>query len=328
MTLAQMSLNNRIHNMTNTVSGAAAAPTHSHAVNPDVLHPRLDGLCHQVLTSSFGSTALMAALASGLSDVSSQLRGVPAAEGRLIERGIQMIAGLNPELVVLTENIRLPVSKAALDVVERNDPRHYASLTLDADSGGRRGYTPDMIIVNRVTKIAHVVDVKRSLSSYDAVRLQELKKRMLAGALTVPDLLYQEHHRLAVEAVQVVILDAQNASRDASSGIWPVSDLDHLLGVEGAGKAVAYLRRTFQTAVEQVWREALQHYGRARDLTEDERRAGAMPWADTQRHAPDERRLFGGDDRIVGVVGSGAGERPEIRIGFASLPTVRPQALS
>jgi len=312
--------------MTNTLSGAASAPTHSHAVNPDVLHPLLDGLCHHVLTSSFGSTALMAALASGLSDVSSLLRGVPAAEGRLIERGIQMITGLNAELVVLTENIRLPVSKAAIDVVERNDPRHYSSLTLDADSGGRRGYTPDMIIVNRGTKVAHVVDVKRSLSSYDTVRLQDLKKRMLAAALTVPDLLYQEHHRLSVEAVQVVILDAQNGSRDASSGIWPVSDLDHLLGVEGAGKAIAYLRRAFQTAVEQVWREALQHYGRARDLSEDERRAGAMPWADTQRHAPDNRNLPGRDDRIVGV--AGGGERPEIRIGFASLPTVRPQALS
>gem|GEM_PF-550729 len=314
--------------MTNTVSGAASAPTHSYAVNPDVLHTKLDGLCHHLLTSSFGPASLMAALASGLSDVSSLLRGVPAAEGRLIECGIQMIAGLNPDLVVLTENIRLPVSKAALDVVERNDPRHYASLSLDADSGGRRGYTPDMIIVNRGTKIAHVVDVKRSLSSYDAVRLQELKKRMLAGALTVPDLLYQEHHRLAVEAVQVVILDAQNASRDASTGIWPVSDLDHLLGVEGAGKAIAYLRRSFQTAVEQVWREALQHYGRARDLSDDERRAGAMPWLETQRHAPDERRPPGRDDRIVGVAGFGAGERPEIRIGFASLPTVRPQALS
>ncbi|MCZ8158607.1 MAG: hypothetical protein O9256_01780 [Rhizobiaceae bacterium] len=312
--------------MTNTVSGAAAAPTHSHAVNPDVLHPRLDGLCHQVLTSSFGSTALMDALASELSDVSSLLRGLPAAEGRLIERGIQLIAGLNPDLVVLTENIRLPVSKAALDVVERNDPRHYASLTLDADSGGRRGYTPDMIIVNRGTKVAHVVDVKRSLSSYDAVRLQELKKRMLAGALTVPDLLYQEHHRLAVEAVQVVILDAQNGSRDASSGIWPVSDLDHLLGVEGAGKAIAYLRRTLQTSVEQVWREALQHYGRARDLSEDERRTGAMPWADTQRYAPDERRLSGRDDRIVAI--AYADEQSEIRIGFAGPPTVRAQSLS
>ncbi len=314
--------------MTNTVSGAASAPTYSYAVNPDVLHPKLDGLCHQVLTSSFGSTALMDALASGLSDVSSLLRGLPAAEGRLIERGIQMIAGLNPDLVVLTENIRLPVSKAALDVVERNDPRHYASLTLDADSGGRRGYTPDMIIVNRVTKIAHVVDVKRSLSSYDAVRLQELKKRMLAAALTVPDLLYQEHHRLSVEAVKVVILDAQNGSRDASSGIWPVSDLDHLLGVDGAGKAIAYLRRTFQTAVEQVWREALQHYAQARDLTEDERRVGAMPWLETQRSCRDDRSLSRHDDRMVGVAGSGAAERPEIRIGFASLPTVRPQALS
>lgn len=126
--------------MTNTVSSAASAPACLYAVDPAVLHPRLDALCHQVLTSSLGSTALMDTLSSGLSEVSSPLRGVPAAEGRLVERGIQMIAGLNPELVVLAENIRLPVSKAALDVVERNDPRHYVSLTLDVDSGGRRGY--------------------------------------------------------------------------------------------------------------------------------------------------------------------------------------------
>ncbi len=310
--------------MTDLHSGAASAPTFPHAVDPEGLHPKLEGLCHSVLSASFNSTALLEALSSGLTDVSALLRTVPAAEGRLIERGVGLIAGLNPDLVVLTENIRLPVTKAALDLVERNDPRHYASLTLDADSGGRRGYTPDLIIVNRKTRLAYVVDVKRSLSSYDAVRLQELKRRMLAAALTVPDLLYREHHRLVAEEVQVVILDAQNASRDNSTGIWPVSDLDHLLSVEGAGKAIAYLRRCFQQGIEQNWKEARSAEAQYKMLPDEDRRAGAVPWFDTPEPEGLRQRADDRSPRIAdAAVHSG---RPQVRIGFASLPGMRATA--
>lgn len=310
--------------MTDIHSGAAPAPTLIHAVNPDVLHPRLDGLCHSVLSASFSSTALLEALASGLANVSALLRTVPAAEGRLIERGIGLIAGINPDLAVLTENIRLPVTKTALDLVERNDPRHYATLTLDADAGGRRGYTPDLIIVNRKTRLAYVVDVKRSLSSYDALRLQELKRRMLAGALTVPDLLYREHHRLVAEEVQVIILDAQNANRDTSTGIWPVADLDHLLSVEGAGKAIAYLRRSFQQGIEQNWKEARSAEAQYKMLPDEDRRAGAMPWFDTPE--PEGLRQSA-NDRSSRIADTAVRpDRPQVRIGFASLPGMRAAA--
>ncbi|QLF68193.1 hypothetical protein FE840_000680 [Peteryoungia desertarenae] len=307
--------------MTDLHSGAASAPTFLYAVDPEVLHPKLDGLCHSVLSSSFSTTALLEALSSGLADVSCLLRTVPAAEGRLIERGIGLIAGLNPDLVVLTENIRLPVTKAALDVVERNDPRNYASLTLDADAGGRRGYTPDLIIVNKKTRLAYVVDVKRSLSSYDAPRLQDLKRRMLAGALTVPDLLYREHHRLVAGEVQVVILDAQNANRDTPTGIWPVADLDHLLSIEGAGKAIAYLRRSFQQGIEQNWKQARSAEAQYKTLSEQDRRVGAAPWVDTPE--PEGLRLRA-DNRSSRISDAAVHpDRPQVRIGFASLPGLR-----
>lgn len=310
--------------MTDIHSGAAPAPTLIHAFDAEVQHPRLDGLCHSVLSASFSTTALLAALSSGLTDVSAVLRSVPAAEGRLIERGIGLIAGVNPDLIVLTENIRLPVTKAALDLVERNDPRHYASLTLDADSGGRRGYTPDLIILNKKTKLAYVVDVKRSLSSYDAVRLQELKRRMLAAALTVPDLLYREHHRLVAEEVQVVILDAQNASRDTPTGIWPVADLDHLLSVEGAGKAIAYLRRSFQSGIEQNWQEARSAEAQYKTLSDEDRRAGATPWVDTPEPEGLRQRA---DNRSSRIAESAVNpDRPQVRVGFASLPGMRATA--
>lgn len=310
--------------MTDLHSGAASAPTLIHVVNHDVLHPRLDGLCHSVLSASFSSTALLEALASGVADVSAVLRTVPAAEGRLIERGIGLIAGLNPDLVVLTENIRLPITKTALDLVERNAPENYACLTLDADAGGRRGYTPDLIIVNRKTKLAYVVDVKRSLSSYDAVRLQDLKRRMLAAALTVPDLLYREHHRLVAEEVEVVILDAQNASRDNSTGIWPVSELDQLLSVEGAGKAIAYLRRSFQNGIEQNWKEARSAEVQYKTLSDEDRHAGATPWFDTPEPEGLRQRADNRSSRIA--VTAVNPDRPQVRIGFASLPGIRATA--
>jgi hypothetical protein len=112
---------------------------------------------------------------------------------------------------VLTQNLRLPVTRAASELVEMNDPSLYRSLSLDAGSGGRKTYTPDLLILNKRTEIAHLVDMKRSLGSYELSRIAELKNRMLA-ALVVPDLLYKEHRRLCVKEVRVVILNADTSA--------------------------------------------------------------------------------------------------------------------
>jgi hypothetical protein len=152
-------------------------------------------------------------------------------EGRLLEHGIRLLAGCNPDLVVLTQNIRLPVSPAALQLVEKNDEALYRQLTLDIDAPTRKSYTPDLIIVHRPTSVAYVVDVKRSLSSYESTRIGELKTRMLAGSLVVPDLLYRDHHRLVVTEVRVVIIEASGSRPDIERGVWPLSHLDHLLPV-------------------------------------------------------------------------------------------------
>lgn len=196
--------------MTTTLSGAQCAPAYPHAVNLEDFQPRFEALIDDLTSHPFSVGALSRALPSGIAEAGSVLRAVPVHEGRLIERGIALIAERNPDLAVLTQNLRLPVTKTALELVEKNDPKHYRSLTLDADTGGRKSYTPDLIIVNRKTKLAHVVDVKRSLGSYEVSRINELKSRMLAAALVVPDLLYREHHRLVAEEVRVVIPNAEN----------------------------------------------------------------------------------------------------------------------
>lgn len=240
----------------NTTDGATA-PVYFHAADLAALLPALETLVDEIVTAGLSREMLARALETGMTEVTSVLRAVPAAEGKLLERGIALIAGRNPDLVVLTQNLRLPVTRTASELVEMNDPALYRSLSLDADSGGRKSYTPDLLIVNRRTDVAHLVDVKRSLGSYELSRIAELKNRMLAAALVVPDLLYKEHRRLRANEVRVVILNAENQRADIEGGVWPLSHLDHLLEVTGAGEGMAHLRDLFQRKVEENWSAAL-----------------------------------------------------------------------
>ncbi|WPE22628.1 hypothetical protein ShzoTeo12_38450 (plasmid) [Shinella zoogloeoides] len=240
----------------NTDNGVPT-PIYPHTADLAVLLPSLEALVDEIVATGLSRDALSRALDAGMIEVTAVLRAVPAAEGKLLERGIALVAGRNPDLVVLTQNLRLPVTKAASELVEMNDPALYRSLSLDADSGGRKTYTPDLLILNRRTEVAHLVDVKRSLGSYELSRIAELKSRMLAAALVVPDLLYKEHRRLRAKEVRVVVLNAENQRADIDGGVWPLSHLDHLLEVTGAGEAMAHLRELFQRRVEENWSAAL-----------------------------------------------------------------------
>ncbi|QRI62555.1 hypothetical protein JQ506_17105 [Shinella sp. PSBB067] len=243
--------------MNMNTDGGVPTSVYSHTADLTVLLPSLEALVDEIVATGLSRDMLGRALDAGMMEVTSVLRAVPAAEGKLLERGIGLVAGRNPDLVVLTQNLRLPVTKAASELVEMNDPSLYRSLSLDADSGGRKTYTPDLLILNRRTEVAHLVDVKRSLGSYELARIAELKNRMLAAALVVPDLLYKEHRRLHAKEVRVVILNAENQRADIDGGVWPLSHLDHLLEVTGAGEAMAHLRELFQHRVEENWSAVL-----------------------------------------------------------------------
>lgn len=237
--------------------GIEGAHHYPHAVDMAALQPRLLALAEQSATAAFTAPQMTKALANGLEEAATLMRAVPVQEGNLIEKGIALLAGLNSDLVALTENIRLPVSAAALQLVELNDEQFYRRLTLDADAGGRKAYTPDMVLVNRPKRRAYVIDVKRTLASYEATRIADLKTRMLASSLMVPDLLYKEHRRLAVEEVQAVIINADGQKIDLQNGIWPLGHLDHLLELTGAGLTVEWLRSRFTAAIGRNWRGAV-----------------------------------------------------------------------
>jgi hypothetical protein len=295
--------------MTTSLSGAPGAPAYPHAVDLEALRPRFEVLIDELSSQPFSAGALSKALAGGVNEAAAILRAIPIQEGRLLERGIGIIADLNPDLVVLTQNLRLPVTKTALELVEKNDPKHFRSLTLDADTGGRKTYTPDLIIVNRKTKLAHVVDVKRSLGSYEVSRINELKSRMLAAALVLPDLLYRDHHRLGAEEVRVVILNAENQRADIAGGVWPLSDLDHLVEVGGAGKAIGMLRERFHGRIDDNWKLARNSIAGPK---EPGRRVASADIADANGNGTC-------DAGSITEVHQPAG-RGQIRVGFARIP--------
>jgi hypothetical protein len=290
---------------------AHAYPTVAHI---ETMRSRLDTLIDETVAPALSTDLLRRALVAGMTEITTILRAVPVAEGRLLERGIALVASLNTDLVVLKGNLRLPVTKAATELVEMNDPSLYRSLSLDADSGGRKTYTPDLLILNRRTEVAHLVDVKRSLGSYEVSRIAELKNRMLAAALVVPDLLYKEYRRLQAKEVRVVILNAENQRSDLEGGVWPLSHLDHLLEVAGAGEVMATLRNLFQARIERNWNEALQSHGgkKAADVAEVER-FRLRDEASENAQTPVPRGTL-----------SPAASRPPIQIGFAQAPRAAP----
>ena len=242
--------------MTTTQTKLATAATYTRSADCPDLQTTLHAFVDDLVEGSMSVSAFTTALSGTIDDLSSIFRMQPSLEGHLIEFAIGAVARCNPDLKVLTRNLRLPVLSEALEIVEMNDADHFRALTFNADMRGYKTYTPDLVILNQKTRTAHIIDAKRSVYTYDRVRLDELQKRMKAAGLVLPDFLYKEHKRLAVSEVRVVILTADDRRTDLDNGIWHLSQLDHLIEVDGAGKAIAALQQTFRTRVEANWTKA------------------------------------------------------------------------
>jgi hypothetical protein len=130
-----------------------------------------------------------------------------------------------------------------------NEAENFRALTFDSEMGSRKTYTPDIVILNQCTNTAHVVDAKRSVYTYDRMRLDDLQKRMKAAGLV--------RARLSVQRTPSVwsrktsgsssSLPDNRKDRSDHGGIWHVSQLDHLVQVEGAGTAIASLQAEFHS---------------------------------------------------------------------------------
>lgn len=199
--------------------------------------------------------------------IASLVRSISFREGKLLEYAVERLAKVNPNLTVLTQSLRLPMVKAALETVTSNNWSSLEGITIDCEAPAKGSYTPDLIIVNREHHAAFILDLKRSLASYgDTSRLDELRIRMMTSALVLPDWLYKNHKRLMVDTVGVAIIDGASRPSNHTLGIWALDEIDDLLEVDGAAACMAELRRRFGKRV----RELLEAEARtAIDLAQD-----------------------------------------------------------
>lgn len=292
--------------MNDTSILAARGPTDQVA-----LARALDQLVRQELDRTLSVDVMIAMLDGGIAGLASLANASSVAEGRLLEKVIAVIAESNPNLSVFAQ-VRLPVREDALELVEKNPEALYRGLTLDANARTRKSYIADLIILNRVTRLAHVVDIKRSLGSYEAARIVELKQRMLAGALVAPDLLWKDHQRMAVDEVRVVILEAAGKRTDVRNGIWNLGHLDHLLEVPGAANLVRRVRLDFERLTEQNLAQARERL--------HEREAVSSLTAETQPTAQGATEVR--FDSVSGSSGSprAVGADRGLKIGMAPPP--------
>lgn len=186
-------------------------------------------------------------------NIASLVRAVSFREGKLLEHAVDRLAKANPNILVLTQSLKLPLVKAAMEAVSGNDWSSLDGVKLDCEAPAKGSYTPDLIVVNRARHTAYILDLKRSLASYgDTSRLEELKIKMMAGAMVLPDWLYKNHKRLMVDAVEVAIVDGASRPSDHANGVWALSEIDDLLEIDGVAACMAELRRRFGERVQQL----------------------------------------------------------------------------
>lgn len=244
--------------MTNILTGLVAECFDASAGTP------IPGDIHQLVRDALERTMHQDATRQAVSGDSEGLaalgRSITVDEGRLLESVVIALARRNPDIAVLS-GLKLPVSDAALALIERNaDDGTISSLSLDPEGRSRRHYHPDLVLANRGTAEAIVIDVKRSLGGYlGGSKLSELKNRMQAAGLVLPDILWRDHQRLAVKRVSVAIIDGSRTDEDVSEGIWSLARLDELTGLAGAGVIAQSAIAAYRRGISELWSRAIRH---------------------------------------------------------------------
>lgn len=226
---------------------------HPHLVRFEDVEADLDVLIERAITAIADGEPAEDEILGHYVNIASLVRAVSFREGKLLEYAFERVARANPNVLVLTQSLKLPLVKAALEAVSGNDWSSLDGIKLDCESPAKGSYTPDLIVVNRARHTAYILDLKRSLASYgDTSRLEELKMKMMASAMVLPDWLYKTQKRLMVDTVEVAIVDGASRPSDHATGIWALSEIDDLLEIDGAAACMAELRRRFGVRVQQL----------------------------------------------------------------------------
>lgn len=244
---------NRMALSTSASESAAATKRYPHSVAFAEVETDLDKLIDNAIAAIVDGEPVEDQILGHYVQIASLVRAVSFREGKLLEQAVELLAKANPAIAVLTQSIKLPLVKAAIEAVSGNDWNSLERITLDSEAPAKGSYTPDLIIVNRARHMAFILDLKRSLASYgDTSRLEELKLKMMASALILPDWLYKQHKRLMVDTVGVAIVDGASRPSDHEHGVWALDEIDDLLEIDGVAACMAELRTRFGGRVREV----------------------------------------------------------------------------
>ncbi|WP_414815582.1 hypothetical protein [Rhizobium sp. IY2] len=320
---------------TASVSEPAALRRHPHIVRLRDVEADLDLLIDRAIAAIADGEPVEDEILGHYVHIASLVRAVSFREGKLLEQAVERLAKANPNVTVLTQSLKLPLVKAALEAVSGNDWSCLDGIKLDCEAPAKGSYTPDLIVVNRARHTAYILDLKRSLASYgDTSRLEELKMKMMASAMVLPDWLYKNHKRLMVDTVEVAIVDGASRPSDHATGIWALSEIDDLLDIDGVAACMAELRARFGRRVQQLLEaEARKALGVVEAVVSNAAPASAMPGKPLialngpARGYEEEQAIAARDeddsDYDLGCFDEDQDDEPEpvrIRIGFARRP--------
>jgi hypothetical protein len=234
-------------------------------------------------------------------------RSAVMQEGRLLEDSIALAVRRHPDLMLLAPK-KMPVVPAAQEMLKRTPPDEIKGIRFPSRVHATKSYRPDLFVVDRVTHLGLIIDIKRSLLSYRPQEIDELRSRMLAAAATGPEFVAENRGPLLV-AVEVAIVDGADKVSDEERSVFRLSEVDGLLGTEGIAGFVKQVREGFSRRVqEELARRCRASLGLARE-------GGPTPAALNPSARPNETSPVRGE-----VIGIKVAESTERRFGYARRP--------
>ena len=181
----------------------------------------------------------------------------PVIEGLMLEQAITLLAATNAEVMIFAGH-PLSISDTAFERIRVSLGGKVQATPAASDNRRAKGYEPDLVSINPDKGIAHLIDIKRNLNSYDSPRLSHLKHRMFAAAYGLPALLAGTGTEVTVSDVRVALLNIEGTRQDIANGVWSLAGLDQLIGVPGAAALITRMRTTFARRVSAQFAAALQ----------------------------------------------------------------------